>query len=643
MNSMKLKELTLRNFKGIKNFTLVAGCVDTQVFGDNATGKTTIMDALSWLLFDKDSHGHKQFNIKTLDDMGVAATKLEHEVEGVLENGKPLTLKKIYAERWTGKRGSAAKELTGHTTKYYVNGEPVKKGEYQKRVADVATGEDTFQLLTNPNHFAGLNWAKQRELLIDVCGDISDEDVIASDSTLAELPGILGDHTCEAYKKIISEKRKKINEDLKVIPSRIDEQDRSKPDLLITNPETIISTLTSLNKELSKKNDEITSLKNGGGVAERKLKIAEINGSIQELCNKQSMSDGEEIQGLLKKRLTHQSKLSDMKSGTKRLVDGIYDLRDKIRILERENATLREEWTKVDNLIFIEKSCPTCGQYLPDDQIEAAKLKFNENKAKQLESINATGKDNVTEINRLKDSIKANDKKHNELCHKIVIEEKEVSLIDDKLETLNDNTDPSVEDSPEYKKLISKREAVEQEIADIEQGNSDAKAKLVTAKCEIEEKIKEQNSYLANIEAAHKANDRIQELKQQEKDLSVQLETLEKHLFLIESFIRAKVSMLEERINDKFDLVSFRLFKIQINEGLQETCEITVNGVPYQDLNSAARIQAGLDVIKTLSKYYNFYPCLFIDNAESVTQIPEMDAQVISLVVSESDKQLRVV
>ena len=115
-----LKQLMLKDFKGIKSFTINFGEKVTNVKGDNGEGKTTIFDAFNWLLFDKNSIGSKNFEIKTLDDKNNAVHMLEHEVQGILMvDGKDVTLKKVYSETWTRKRGCESKEMTGHSTAYF--------------------------------------------------------------------------------------------------------------------------------------------------------------------------------------------------------------------------------------------------------------------------------------------------------------------------------------------------------------------------------------------------------------------------------------------------------------------------------------------------------------------------------------------
>ena len=113
-------------------------------------------------------------------------------------------------------------------------------------------------------------------------------------------------------------------------------------------------------------------------------------------------------------------------------------------------------------------------------------------------------------------------------------------------------------------------------------------------------------------------------------------------LFLCEEFTRYKVKFIEESINRRFSMVRFRLFREQINGGLEDCCDVTVDGVPFgEGLNTGARFNAGIDIINTLSRHYGAQVPLFVDNAESVTPLAQADTQVIRLVVSENDKELR--
>ena len=135
---------------------------------------------------------------------------------------------------------------------------------------------------------------------------------------------------------------------------------------------------------------------------------------------------------------------------------------------------------------------------------------------------------------------------------------------------------------------------------------------------------------------------RIEELKGQERDLAAEHEQLEKELFLVEGFVRAKVEMLESKINSRFKLARFKLFNEQINGGLQECCEVLFDGVPYNSgLNTGARINVGLDIIRTLSEYYQKSFPVIIDNAEAVVDLEEIDAQIICMFVSKKHRSLK--
>lgn len=109
---------------------------------------------------------------------------------------------------------------------------------------------------------------------------------------------------------------------------------------------------------------------------------------------------------------------------------------------------------------------------------------------------------------------------------------------------------------------------------------------------------------------------------------------------LLDEFIKAKIRVLESKINSLFSSVTFKLFDIQINGGINEVCEPLVNGVPFSDANNAAKINAGLDIINTLSKYYETLCFVILDNRESVTEIIDTKMQVINLFVDGDAKEL---
>ena len=140
-----------------------------------------------------------------------------------------------------------------------------------------------------------------------------------------------------------------------------------------------------------------------------------------------------------------------------------------------------------------------------------------------------------------------------------------------------------------------------------------------------------------------KTKKRIAELEAEQKEVGQKIANQEKMINLTDDFIRSKSAMVAADVNEKFNVVSFKLFEDQINGGLKETCECTVNGVPLSSLNNGHRIIAGLDIIQSLSNLYEVSCPVFIDNSEAVNEVnfPEMNAQMIHLAVTK-DKELKI-
>ena len=156
---MKINELILRNFKGIKKLTLKFNG-NTKIEGLNGAGKTTVFDALTWLLFDKDSFGSAQFEVKP-----IGSKMLETSVEALIDN---FRIKKVLKELWVKKRGSSTKEFSGNTSEYFFENMElsIKKKDYQNNINQLID-ENIFKMITNPLEFNRLHWTEQRKILIE--------------------------------------------------------------------------------------------------------------------------------------------------------------------------------------------------------------------------------------------------------------------------------------------------------------------------------------------------------------------------------------------------------------------------------------------------------------------------------------------
>lgn len=647
---MELLNLSLRYFKGIKQFDLDTKGGNIDIYGENATGKTSIYDAFLWLLFDKDSQNKKDFAIKTLDKNGEPIHGLEHSVEGVfLVNGSSLSLTKVYSEQWTKKRGSATKEFTGHTTDYFINSVPVKKNEYAAKVAEIIN-EDIFRLLTNPLFFnEQLHWEKRRAILLEVCGDLTDEEVIASDKKLAELPRILGTHSLEDYRKIITSRRTKINDELKKIPVRIDEVTQGMPDVEGIDEKIIDAEIERLNEIINIKREELAGIENGGEITKLRNEIREIDGKLLELKNQHrakvdSLVEGrrDEYRITQKKCEELKDKISGLERKKKSNLGDIYDLEAKM-------VSLRSKWTAANAEEFtFEQSdtCPVCGQSLPVDQLtearERAQAEFNHTKATRLEETNADGKKAKQACETLKAETEKLTQEIGEINTLLEREDAELTAISLEIAKLQDNAG-DITQSDAYVELMNYKKDTETMIDVLKMDASEATEKVKAEISDLVSRTRVLESTKAQLVEHERCQNRIAELSDQERTLAAEYEKLEGELFLTEEFVKAKVSLLEEKINSKFKLARFKLFDVQVNGGIAETCETTYQGVPYSSgLNNAARINVGLDIINTLAEHYNFVAPIFVDNAEAVVDLIPTRGQVIRLIVSGKDKSLRI-
>ncbi|MBE0430075.1 MAG: AAA family ATPase [Thermoleophilia bacterium] len=646
MTELRLSSLKLRNFKGIRDLTITPGGGDADVFGDNATGKTTLFDAFLWLLFDKDSQNKKDFSIKTLAATGaVERHGFEHEVEGVLNlDSKTLTLRKAYYERWTKKRGSAERTFEGHTTDYYIDGVPAKKSEYTARVAEICD-EGVFRLLTDPSYFNQvMRWTDRRALLLEVCGDITEADVIASDIALAKLPDVLAGRSIDDHRKVIAARRATINKELERIPVRIDEVSQGLPEVAESRG-SIESSLKKIRTTAQDKHQERARLKAGGQVAEKRRQLSEAKAELQMIENAAQAKADEERRAAQQAAGDLTYRIDTLTQKIERHENTIASNLNTVRRLEADMEKLREKWRTIDAETF-EKDmeehdtvCYACGQDLPAEQIEAARQKalaaFNRSKAEGLEKIDAEGKETKQRAGELS--------LDNERLRKEI---QELEAERDKLAEKKANA-PAIEDVPvslpaEHASTEEEISKLEAEIASLGEGNTEALATVDAEIADLKAQISELEAKLAQVDQREKSQERIRELAAKERELAAEFERLEKELHLCETFIKTKVGLLEEKINAKFQLARFKLFEVQINEGVKECCETLVNGVPYSDLNNGSRINVGLDIINTLSEYYGFTAPIFVDNAEAVTALSDTRGQLIRLVVSGADKDLRV-
>ncbi|RXK26441.1 hypothetical protein A6g_18280 [Bacillus velezensis] len=642
---MKLLKLELLNFKGVKQFTLDTQGENVKVYGDNATGKTTLFDAFIWLLFDKDSQNKKDFQIKTLTKENEPVSGLNHEVTGVfVVDGSHLTLKKVYSEKWTRKRGSSQAVFSGHTTDYFIDGVPAKKKEFNDRVNGIIS-EDIFRLVTSPSFFnEQMKWQDRRKILLEICGDITQEEVFQANPSVKALESILNKRSIEDHRKVIAAKQAEINKELKAIPVRIDEALRSVEDISALNEQELNDEINCLQNDIDLLDDQLQSARNGEAVSEKRNAILHLENELQEMKNAYQEKEYSNIRALKEKLFSVRNKLEEISLEIKSNTRQLSLEKDNQERLTAEIQSLRQNWLDKNEETFDQHQteCPTCGQALPSEQVEQAKENFNSHKSSELEKINERGKSRSEELRRSEGIIAEIESAAQKLQKDYESKSEEWSQLDTEIKAAESNmSDITTDDA--YKNKQSEIDSIRKQIEQLESSKNEA---IQLIKDDINGKKQEMlllQKDLAKISHSKKVNKRIMQLEEEQKGLAEEYEGLQHQLYLTEEFVRTKVDLLEEKINNKFKFARFKLFKSQINGGLEETCETLYEGIPYSSgLNNAARINVGLDIINTLNEHYGISAPIFVDNSEAVTKLIDTNSQILSLIVSEKDKQLRV-
>ena len=639
---IKIYNLKLKNFKGIKELEIVFNGQDTNIYGKNATGKTTIFDAFKWLFFDKDSNDRKDFNIKTLDENNNPIHFLEHEVEATLIiDGQDITFKKMFKEKWIKRRGQEQQEFAGHETSYWIDEVPIKKKDYEEKINSIIP-ENLFKLITDPSFFNNqMSWKERRELLINISGtDITDETILNSNEQFEILKENLEGRTIEDYRKVLAAKIKELNNEKEKIPIRIDELTKT----LITdhniNYEDLENEKNMCNEELQRIELEMTDIQTRA--KENMKKADQLAIAKNELNNLKFRLEVEHSDKYSSEAIKLNNEKSLIESKIRNNNQTINDLQIQIDTDKKRKQELYKKWDEINNtkLEFDPNSfiCPTCKREYETEKIEEMKQQFvdnfnthkdNEKQAinKEGKSINARIEENTKKIETLLAETEQFNKNLEEINLKILEYEK-----DKPSETFD------VTALQKYQEKLKEIEKLEEIVNNLV---SEDITEIQNKKSSIIEQINNIDKQLNERVVQEKTKTRIEELEKEEENIAHKIQELEAQQYQIEEFTKTKVELLENAINSNFEIVQFRLFDTQINGGLIECCDTLVNGVPFADVNNAHKIIAGLDIIKTLSKFYNITAPIFIDNRESINELCNIDAQVISLIVTE-DPELRI-
>lgn len=642
MKDIRIQKLSLENFKCHKSLAIDFGGRETSIYGDNATGKSSIYDGLTWLLFGKDSRGSADAEaIKPLgadgqvaDHQAVTAVEAEFLVD-TGEDSEVTVLRRTLKEVWSSKRGCPTPEYSGNVSEYAVNGVPMKKNGFDNAVKELV-GEGLFRMLTSVRYFsAELKWQERRAVLFDMVGNLTDEQIMMQNEAFWELKDSCAGVGLESLKKKLVADRKRLVGAKNDGPARMSECQKLIDQLSGQNFEAAKAKALELDGLSNTLREQMAKLKAGSKASETGLALNAKRAELRAL-EAQNSAYREQQRGTDKAAEAKRRKAAAEKALTYTNAQmGNTDM--ALERTEKSLESYRAEWVETNGESFSGGKCPTCGQSLPFEQLKA-----------QTEAFESKKKDRLARIESMANHAK-------ELCdgYRADLErlgqekaEAESALAAAEAE-IREAPAETVTDMPEYEE---QRAVLDKDIWELEQAQTGAeqedraqRAALERQLEEITDKLRAAQQVAAGEGSLRYAQARLEQLRQEAQDTGAALEAVERTLYQMEEFTRFKASFLESAVNAPFRLAKIRLFREQANGGVEERCDVTVEGVPYNGLNSAMQINVGMDIINALSEFYGVRVPLFVDNAESVTQLEEMQSQVIRLVVSEEDKELRIV
>lgn len=642
---MSIEKMRIANFKGVRELTIDFGDV-THIKGMNGTGKTTIPDAFCWCLWNKDSHGNAPgsdaFHEKPLDADGKEVHNLDTMVELICNlDGQSFNLRRVQRENWVKKRGNAQATYQGNVSTYWINDVEVKQSDFRARIAQIASDE-VFRLIGSLSAFNGIEWKKRRQQLLALCDIDVDPELLSRAEYRAIADEIAQRNiSVDELRTVAADQRKRANEELRMIPVRIDEAKRALPEFKpgeVKDAEYIIQ--DSL-KDIAKIDGYISELRANGQTAGSQSQLVALETEL--ISHKRRLLDDCEVE---KRRV--QESLNHASQMFRQATVSVADVERKIALAKlrlSEKATMRDklraEYSSAYEKKFVADSvCPVCNQPMPSEVVDAARKKFEQRRRGELSEIKQKGQAVALEIEQLEGSIKADCELRNDLEGDAKARIAERDAFAKELEALS--MEPDYSSEPRIAELG-------QQIAELKKAietSPDAKiSSLEERKAELTVIVEMNRAVLARRDAGLEVEKRISELTNRQHELGIRVSELEQLIALIEKFVQDRCSALEETVNAKFPTVRWKLFDVQINGGITDVCTCMIpceSGlVSYESANTAAQVNADIEIINVLSEHYDLSLPLFVDNSERVNVLRPTESQLITLSVS-TDSELKV-
>lgn len=646
---IKFKKIRIRNFRGLVSFEANFEGRSVRISGANGLGKSSVADAITWVLFGKDSRRRTAFPIDPVDDAGRIIHNLDVSVElEMLIDGQPTTLRRRRQEKWVQKRGMTTEQLDGHQTTCYIDGRPLPSSDFSSHV-DTIVKEEVFRALTTPDYFPSLPMDQQYRLLVKIVGTRTLAEIAAKDEEAMKVVDELGQRSLDQYRQGLSYDLQRTRKELELIPVRLSEvqgfieQVKAKG----ADGKTAQRHAKGIEEKLRQVTQEIDSM--AGVVRAENARYNDQRAYIQQLRQQRAAIEDRIEKQNREARTLHQSLVCKAKEELEATEErhtaaqtmlGLHERR--IKDLEQQLEDFRRRWEEVERLSFSwnaeEAVCPTCGQPLPQDQADQkrveAEMRFNERKMQQQDALDEEGKKLAASKQRLQD-LSAAAREEMATAERLMPEARE-RLSKAEAEPIEQ---ADYHDASDWQRLSSE---IDQRMKELEQTTqAQEPPQLAALRTEEQAYRKELRLLEQTIDRSKQIDEyvrREKELQKQRTTLSGDIARMQTRLEAAERLQLMEANDLQKRVNELFPSVRFRLSRELLNGREVGHCELSVDGVPYSGLSTSERINAGLELINALARHYNIVSPIVIDNAEAVNKVAPTLGQQILLEVSPAKK-----
>lgn len=619
----------------------------TKILAENGRGKSSIVTAFNWVLFNCDyelkdnPQVRRVVDGKSVDDMDVSVT-LMLDVDG-----KEVTLRKvqkrIYGE--TVKDGVVVTTVNDPNS-YYIN-EVSKTLKVFNEYLDVNIA--TLKMCSNINVFLNQKPKEMREYLFSLVDKTSDLDMAKSKSGLAELVPLLEKYTVEEIRAMKNKIKKDVDDNAKKLKGQIEEKERDvqlKQAIEVSDLELMKNGLKEQIEDcIAKQTDNDKLMAEYDKASSDILNLKFELGDMSRKANEENVKARREIE----------NKISDKQFLIKQTEKTISETEHCIELSKQTIESItgylnaeRKKWAEENNRQFDENSliCSYCGNEYSENKKEQLRADFKKHKADTLKAITDNGNLYADRLSKEKKTLADLEAELPEHKESLGMLNTAIEVLTEQLSELPQEIDVTA--TEEYKALeqqIVEKEEAMHKANDISAVKAELKAQETALRqqlSECERKIAESNT--------EKDEQRLEELRVEQRTQEQNKTNAEKTLDLLDELDKAKNEALSDTINSHFGLVKWQLFEYAKNGNYKSVCVPMVDGKSILTTmsNKGNRILGRIDICNSIQKISGITCPIWLDDAESLDEsnqdkIAQMvDGQAIMLIVDSKYKNLKI-